>query len=300
MLPKKNVAIVASSAFTTVFTGWTASTEDDGSKTALTPVAITVTSWDYNSAVIGFSTAENDWNGNYYIEVSRGKTYSPSDVVYSTTVSKSTSSLNVSGLDEGQEYTIRIVQQLTGTNNTHIVLNDGSYYTFRTKQHVEKVTNLTASTIDVTSLTYTWSNALYASGYAVRFKPGSSVTTSDSSTATTNVGITYTGLTGQSYYTVGVVSKGDNINFGDSTGMTVYTVKTADLVKLTGLTVTATTQDQKNILLKWNIVNTDGLSAYTIYMSTSNVKPDTPYSGVSSATTQLNITNLVANTTYYF
>ncbi len=288
--------------FTTVFTGWTYNETDWDSKTALTPVAILVRNWDYHSAVTEFSTAEGSsvWNGNYLIEVASGRTFTPSNVVTSFTKTKSTTSCNLVNLLEGQEYTIRIYQNLTSSSN-YFVMNDGSYYTFRTKEHVAQVTNLTAATIGVTSVTFTWNNALYAIGYDVYFKSGSTVTTADTKVTQTGLTKQYTNLTGQSYYTIGVVSKGDGINFGDSTGMTVYTVRTADFVKLSGVTLTLTAVDQRTIRVNWGISHTDGVTGYTLYMSNQNTKPSTAWATFTgTATTQTNAVDLSAGTTYYF
>lgn len=259
-------------------------------------------SWDYTSAVTNFSTAEGSsvWNGNYLIEVASGRTFTQSNVVTSFTKTKSTTSCNITNLLEGQEYTIRIYQNLTSSDN-YFVMNDGSYYTFRTKQHVLPVTNLSAVTVDVTSLTFTWNSALYASGYDVRFKTGTTITTADTKTALTTTMITYNNLTGQTNYVVGVVSKGDGVNFGDATAMTVYNVRTLDLVKLTGVTLTATALDQRTIRLNWGIGNTDGVTGYSIYVSQTNTKPANPHSVYSgTSTTSLRLVDLSANRQYYF
>lgn len=236
----------------------------------------------------------------YRIELCQGKTFGSVNVT-SYTVTKQTTNSTISNLAEGTDYTLRIVQELTGTNNTRFVINEGAFYTFRTKQHVAKVTNLTATTIGVTSLTFTWDSALFASGYDLRFKSGNTVSMADAATNQSNIGKTYNNLTGETNYTIGVVSKGDGVNFGDSTGMTTYTVSTAQLVKHSGVTITFDSITQTSMLLKWTPKTNEGISGYTIYYSTQNTQPATPsYTISNSGTTQQQINGLAPNTTYYF
>ena len=52
--------------------------------------------------------------------------------------------------------------------------------------------------------------------------------------------------------------------------------------------------------LNWSLSNTEGVTGYSIYYSTSNTIPATPAETITNlSTTQKEITNLVANTQYY-
>jgi hypothetical protein len=144
------------SVMTTVFKGWSASTDSFVYKTALTQVNISISNVGYNSVRVSYSTQETGWAGSYNIKVASGKTFLEENVVTSFTVSNSTAYSDVTNLREGLMYTVKVCQVLSNPDSSsYFVIGDGSVFTFKTKQHVEKATNLTASTIGVTSLTFT-------------------------------------------------------------------------------------------------------------------------------------------------
>lgn len=213
----------------------------------MTPAQITINSKTTDTISITLSTPETDWVGNYIIGINEGKTYaSPS----TTTQNKNTTTKTFTGLNAGTVYTISALQEIT-SGNKYFALESPSIYTLSTMMQARQVENLHMISATVTSVTYAWDFGLYGIGYDVYYKQQKNFVPTTGASGVIKVTLDYnttqftiTGLTGstetvQSVYYIGVVTRGDTINFLNSDIVTASGA-TLQLLKLSGYTVTET------------------------------------------------------------
>ena len=241
--PQLNLSTPAS-VYTSVISGWSYDTVDWDSKTALTPVQITLTNKTLNSITVSLSTPETDWQGNHVVGINEGRTYlNPT----TTTQNKSVTTKTFTGLNPETDYTISVLQQITNSDK-YFAWDSPSLYTLSTMGQARQVTNLRMISSTVTSVTFAWEVGLFGVGYNVHYKkqrnfvPTTATTKQELDYNTTQ--ITITGLSGSTgdtlaVYYIGVVTRGDGVNFVDSDIVTASGTTQA-LLKLSGYTISET------------------------------------------------------------
>ncbi len=247
IFPKSQLSTPAS-VYTSVISGWTFNMEDWVSKTALTPTRITLSSKTSDSISVYITTTpQTNWQGNCIVGINEGRTYyNPT----TTTVDKSTTAYTFTGLSMGTDYTISVKQEVTSSDR-YFAWDSPSLYTLSTMGQAGQVTNLRMISATVTSVTYAWDTGLYAAGYDVYFKRQKNFVPTTGATGVIKQQLnanttqyTITGLSGSTgetlaIYNIGVVTRGDNINFANSDIVTASGA-TLPLLKLSGFTVTET------------------------------------------------------------
>ena len=240
----KSLLSTPADVYTSVISGWSYDTVDWDSKTALTPARITLTNKTLNTITISLSTPETDWQGNHVVGINEGRTYlNPT----TTTQNKSVTTKTFTGLNPETDYTISVLQQITNSDK-YFAWDSPSLYTLSTMGQARQVTNLRMISSTVTSVTFAWEVGLFGVGYNVHYKkqrnfvPTTATTKQELGYNTTQ--ITITGLSGSTgdtlaVYYIGLVTRGDGVNFVDSDIVTASGTTQA-LLKLSGYTVTET------------------------------------------------------------
>lgn len=283
--------------YTTLLTGWTANVINDSTKRALTRPSLSLTSVDYHTITIGFSTVETDWSGNYRITINAGDYYGASSFIVNTTVPKSRTSFTFQNMDSGQTYTVSITQIVTGGD--YFSWGVPTTYTFSTKKNAKQPTTLVVTENTITGLTFEWYGDEYGIGqYDVYFTSGTTVTTSSPKITVNSPTAHFTGLSGGTNYSIGIVVKGNGDFIGDS-DMYTETVKTNDLIKLNieNFAVIPSSITANDMAITWNLTQGQSAVTFDFYFTTASTRPSTVYTSTTLTTVELS--NLVANTYYY-
>jgi len=253
-------------------------------QTKLGTPAVTVSVNGSNAIRVTWNSVNNA--SGYVVQCATNQSFTP----ILRTVSSSTTSADITGLNPDTTYFVRVIATGTGrySNSDHSTIRSVAI----AKLRPVAPTLGTVATVGTDGMVATWNSVNNASSYRVQFATNSRfepvLRTVDSSTTSTNI----TGLNPSTTYHVRVMALGTG---GNSDYSTVRSATTAQLSLGTPTITVAQASGSNSIRVTWNQVN--NANNYRVQYATNATF--TGARTVNSSTTSANITGLNPNTTYH-